>query len=250
MEETVLEDKKPCGCGCGTLIEAFDKWRHRPRNFVHGHTNRGKRFPQPGIRNRVCSKCGGQTRLDKRGNPVWRFDGDVLLCSNCFDHLRIERDPEGQKKRWLDYYYRNKDICIEKTKKYYVENKEVLIKNRVQRYRDHKLEENAVVRKSRRKNGTITKRRRVAIIISLGGKCVTCGYSKDFRALCLDHINGFGFRDRKRFASVSIYYRHYLDNPEEAKKNLQVLCCNCNIIKMTENNEYRCGYMAPTVTMD
>jgi len=250
MESTILEGKKPCGCGCGTLIDAFDKCHHRPRNYAKNHfRNTGMRFPHPGIRDRICSRCGtGKTYLDKRGNPIWRHNGEEILCTKCFEKLRNVRDSERQKRRWLDYYYRNKEERIEYRKKYYGINKERLIRKRVQRYRDHKLEENAVVRQSRRRGTSMSKKRRIEIVISLGGKCVCCGYSADLRALCLDHIEGFGWKDRKRFPSVHHYYLYYLANPEEARKRLQVLCANCNVIKMTENREYRSGYVTPVVT--
>ena len=77
---------------------------------------------------------------------------------------------------------------------------------------------------------------RQKVLISLGGKCVCCGYDKDLRGLVLDHINGNGSEDRKKHgAKVFRYYSKHLD---EAKMMLQVLCATCNQIKAYENREH------------
>ena len=74
------------------------------------------------------------------------------------------------------------------------------------------------------------------IIKFYGSCCCKCGYDKDIRALCLDHKKGDGYLDRKRLGSkVS---RYYINNIEESKDMLQILCCNCNKIKSVENNEF------------
>ena len=75
----------------------------------------------------------------------------------------------------------------------------------------------------------------------LGGKiCVNCGFI-DERALQFDHINGDGSileiktgRERNK-----TFYKKYLDDPELAKKTLQVLCANCNWIKRVVNQEFK-----------
>ncbi len=78
--------------------------------------------------------------------------------------------------------------------------------------------------------------KRLLVVAFLGGKCVTCGYEKDKRALVLDHKNGDGKEDRKERGSK--LFRYYCLNLEEAKERLQVLCANCNMIKAMENKEH------------
>jgi 5-methylcytosine-specific restriction endonuclease McrA len=75
-----------------------------------------------------------------------------------------------------------------------------------------------------------------------GGKCVHCGF-EDGRALQLDHINGDGAKDRNRPGGfcLSARYKAVMQNPEWARKTLQLLCANCNCIKRAENREYAFG---------
>jgi hypothetical protein len=73
----------------------------------------------------------------------------------------------------------------------------------------------------------------------LGRKCVRCGFD-DIRGLQFDHIKGGGIYDQQRFKGSSrAMYDYYLDNITLAKRNLQVLCANCNWIKRHENNEFK-----------
>jgi len=49
-------------------------------------------------------------------------------------------------------------------------------------------------------------RQRIDLLIALGGRCVQCGYSEDFRGLVLDHKMSGGSEDRKRLGdSFSSY---------------------------------------------
>jgi len=75
----------------------------------------------------------------------------------------------------------------------------------------------------------------------LGGyKCMKCGF-KDKRALQFDHKKGGG-----RNAVSKLGYRmmiiKYLKNTILAKKELQVLCANCNWIKKVTNKEHHKYY--------
>lgn len=83
------------------------------------------------------------------------------------------------------------------------------------------------------------KRQRLQIIDLLGSKCVLCGFS-DIRALQLDHINGGGHKERKKFLGGSTaMYAFYAKHPNMLKKNLQILCANCNWVKAYTNKEFK-----------
>lgn len=74
---------------------------------------------------------------------------------------------------------------------------------------------------------------KLRVFEKLGGKCVKCGIS-DHRVLQIDHINGGGCRERKKYKGRPSYYKMiYNDNSGK----YQLLCANCNWIKRIENGE-------------
>jgi len=79
---------------------------------------------------------------------------------------------------------------------------------------------------------------RISVFEILGDECIRCGFS-DKRALQFDHKDGLGNQDLKKHGGSLNMYLYYKLNPEEAKKELQVLCANCNWIKRHENKENR-----------
>jgi len=64
-------------------------------------------------------------------------------------------------------------------------------------------------------------------------KCRCCGFS-DIRALQIDHIHGGGRKEVKEIGVYAIYLKILDMSIEEARKEYQVLCANCNRIKETE----------------
>lgn len=73
------------------------------------------------------------------------------------------------------------------------------------------------------------------VIDAYGGGCCKCGF-KDRRALHIDHVNGDGSIDRKKHGTALQMVRRIIKNhfPPE----YQILCANCNCIKMFENKEF------------
>lgn len=66
-----------------------------------------------------------------------------------------------------------------------------------------------------------------------------CGNPYDTDYLSLDHINGNGADQKRKFKSSSSHtiYRWVINNPEEAKNTLQIVCMNFNVKKKIFNNE-------------
>jgi hypothetical protein len=67
--------------------------------------------------------------------------------------------------------------------------------------------------------------------------CKKCGYKISKIPLQIDHIKGKGRRERRKNSDTSRYYKKYALEPERARRELQVLCANCNQIKKFENKE-------------
>ncbi len=69
----------------------------------------------------------------------------------------------------------------------------------------------------------------------LGGiNCNNCNYDQ-FKALIISYINQ---KDSKTKGLLNIVrYRNYLNNPQQAKSDLEVLCFNCQRRKMTKQRK-------------
>jgi hypothetical protein len=75
---------------------------------------------------------------------------------------------------------------------------------------------------------------RQEIIRVLGGKCIRCGFS-DWRALQVDHVDGFPGENRVSASRRLLFYIQ--KSLREHRNEFQLLCANCNWIKKYENNE-------------
>lgn len=76
--------------------------------------------------------------------------------------------------------------------------------------------------------------KRIQLFEILGGfSCRECGFS-DSRCLEIDHIFGNG-KDMPLTKSGIVQY--YIENPDIAFEELQILCANCHKIKTLENFE-------------
>lgn len=70
--------------------------------------------------------------------------------------------------------------------------------------------------------------KRDRIAEALGGwSCVLCG-NTDRDVLTFDHTNGGGEAERRRRGGQFPTMNHYYMHPDEARRNLRVLCANCN----------------------
>lgn len=79
---------------------------------------------------------------------------------------------------------------------------------------------------------------RIEVLNFLGGKCKRCGFT-DWRALQIDHIDGGGTKEL-RASNSHVYWKNIMKLKEsEWTKKYQLLCANCNRIKVYENNEFR-----------
>lgn len=109
-------------------------------------------------------------------------------------------------------------------------------------YRLKKKEEMAVDESKRaqyreRVNASIQRNRkklRLSILEMLGNCCKGCGYS-DKRALQIEHINGDGAEERRKYKDPNTCYRFIKSQIEAGSDRYQILCANCHIIKHSED---------------
>ena len=116
--------------------------------------------------------------------------------------------------------------------KYYQKNKKKLDKINKKYNKNHKKQINNTIRK----RWAIIRQK---ILEEVGNsKCKKCGV-EDIRVLQLDHINGNGNILAKQITSGSMRHYYYYNNLELAKKELQVLCANCHMIKTIEHGDFK-----------
>lgn len=128
-----------------------------------------------------------------------------------------------------NYYLKHREKIRERSHLYYLQHPEYrkrMIENRCRYYQENKEK----VRESERK-----RRRKVSIkVLTHYGKgklaCVKCGFS-DPRALCIDHINSDGAKQRRELSIGSGYKFHRRLVREGYPNGHQTLCSNCNLIK-------------------
>ncbi len=81
------------------------------------------------------------------------------------------------------------------------------------------------------------KKLRAQILSLLGGKCRRCGIS-DPRVLQIDHVNGNGYKEIRKYGTGHPYYCHVRRTVKAGGNEYQLLCANCNWIKRYEKNEH------------
>jgi len=136
--------------------------------------------------------------------------------------VKWEETPHG--KRWTKEYH----------KKWYLENKENFLKQQKE-YLSNPINKK---RKNTQDRQRAQKYKKQLYGLLGGAKCKRCGYSKDVRALQIDHINNDGHLERSTMRGQAVkYWKYYQNHPKEAKLRLQILCANCNQIKKFENYE-------------
>lgn len=152
------------------------------------------------------------------------------------------------------YYLKNRARLIAKAKRYSKEHPAQIKKVHRARYmakREEIIMKSTLAMEEWRKNNPIIsteqntlrwRKMRREILEFLGGAiCVKCGFD-DWRALQIDHVHGGGLKEIRSFTSIRKYYDQIMAN----KSNYQVLCANCNRIKVHENKEWRKNKYAKT----
>jgi hypothetical protein len=164
----------------------------------------------------------------KQINPVCRVCGDILtgqnfsiktrktkglICKKCWSKgVRDRRYKNPKRARELEAIWRKRNP------------------NKVREY---------AIRHRQEKNDNAKKRLlkfRLEILSLLGNKCVQCEES-DFRCLQIDHVNGYGSKDRKTVSAGIPYYIYLIKKIKNGSKDYQILCANCNWKKKYDNRE-------------
>jgi len=159
----------------------------------------------------TCADCGDECQIPfepKFNRPVY--------CSECFQKNKPQESRERHSRDERDSYQdnsrtRSKSVkFLKKTESFYSNGSEKFYAS---------LKEK--------------------LFEILGGKvCSSCGF-KDERALGFNHVTDGDAFDSIRRSGFASSWGKYISEPELAKKDLRVLCLNCNEIRQpqTENKK-------------
>lgn len=202
--------------------------------------------------NKKCNKCLKEKLISEFHRKSVSKDSFNSRCKVCRlkDYYANREQYLARSKRWKiknKEYINSKDYKLKKKEynnKYWKENREKFKENGA-RWRENnrekireqmllwRLENGARLKKYARRNYLKAKIR--ALIAYSGGKleCKCCG-EKDIRFLTLDHINNDGNKDRKDGKGGYSYFVR-LAKEGFPRKDLQILCYNCNCGKRMYN---------------
>ena len=159
--------------------------------------------------------------------------------------IDFKKEYSDRTKLQKSYYWKNKEDRLKKANEYYRKNREKILKRTKNNYEDRKtkakkdldyreiyIKRLETIRLWHRERNR--KDREDALRAFGKVECAKCGFS-DRRALHIDHINGGGNQERKKFKDPNKYHKHICKNVS----NYQLLCANCNFIKKHEEQEKR-----------
>jgi len=108
---------KLCECGCGEIINKYNKWA-RERRFISGHQNRGRHHSKNTIEKIRASKIGSkhtiETKLKMKGRKAWN-KGKIGVQKVSEATKEKKRQKRLERKEKLGYI--NSPETIEKIKK-------------------------------------------------------------------------------------------------------------------------------------
>ena len=138
-----------------------------------------------------------------------------------------EKSKIKRKKLRKEWGLKNKIKVYEDNKKWRLNNKDIVKISNNKYYSNNKREhlEKCDIRRRKKINK--------AMNILGGAICKHCS-NTDFRVLQFDHIHRGG---RKDVIKNNAVLNEIINNPEQSKLKYQVLCADCNTIKVIENHE-------------
>ena len=147
--------------------------------------------------------------------------------------------PEERKQRQLEWSrkYHHSEKGRRKAEEYRLSHmqyyRDAKAKYRLTEHGKQKIKEYDSLRETKNRKNERRYSLRLKLVKLLGSMCAICGLD-DVRTLEIDHINGYGRRERTEFGDWYKQLKYYLLNESIARERLQVLCGNCHNIKTYE----------------
>lgn len=191
-----------------------------------------------------CSICRIEKPLSEFYKDRKRLNGHRSQCITCIK--KAINTPERREKRLsyhkayhLTYYSKNRlRIAIKRRKNHTAEP--------IGRYASYSSYPPDIAKKLKEQRDNEKHKasrlllRTKAFKVIANGSLIQCAKFKewdccsgisDFRFLQFDHILGGGKKHMRELKASNYMYKWIIDNPEEARNRLQILCANANWIK-------------------
>jgi len=191
------------------------------RNFQENEPSRSYRNSRserkPEMHTVTCDDCGDECKIPfepKFNRPVY--------CSECFQKNKPKESRDG--------YSRYKRSFREQNSKYELDTRSSQVNFGTNKSKSKKLLKKT---QSFYSNGSekFYSSLKEKLFEILGGKiCSSCGF-KDERALGFSHISDGDAFDSIRRGGFASSWGKYISEPELARRELRVLCLNCNEIR-------------------
>lgn len=180
---------------------------------------------------KTCSICNRTRSLNHFHKNKAIKDGYETRCKDCRSQLHREwyqRNKEKRLKQIREYARNNKEKRKRYRKEYYLRNTGKILKQTSEYVAENRVNRNKKLRK-RHENRKIDAMKK----LHNPPKCMRCPIV-DVRVLCIDHIHGGGHQERQNLSSHLLYNKIIKMMDEDARKQYQILCRNCNWIKHLE----------------
>ena len=170
---------------------------------------------------------------DRYSRDERKSDMHTVTCADCGDECQIPFEPKFNRPVYCSE-------CFQKNKPQ--ESRDRYSRDRNDSYQDHSITSRSKSAKSLKKTESFYSNGSEKFYASLkeklfeilGGKiCSSCGF-KDERALGFNHVDDSDAFDNIRRGGFASSWGKYISDPELAKKDLRVLCLNCNEIRQPQ----------------
>ncbi|HSG73943.1 MAG TPA: CxxC-x17-CxxC domain-containing protein [Nitrosopumilaceae archaeon] len=229
-----FQDHKPQESGGGSRNDRGSSYGRNDRGSSYGRS-RGSRFSR-GSRddrtnemfNATCGDCGDECQI-----PFKPRDNRPVYCRECFkDHKPQESGRGSRFNRDSSYGSTERSSRYDQGTSRFQRDRNPIHKrdnfgsrqdapNHEKQYRKNSFDNDSNSFYSTLRN---------KLFSVLGEKCVNCGF-EDERALGFEQTDDVSSFDYIQRAGAASSWEKYVSDPELAKKELQVICLNCNMIK-------------------
>jgi CxxC-x17-CxxC domain-containing protein len=239
-----FQDHKPKESGGGSRSDRGSSYGRSDRGSSYGRSDRGSSYGRSGgsrfsrgsrddrsneMFNATCGDCGDECQI-----PFKPRDNRPVYCRECFkDHKPQESSGDSRFNRDSSYGRKERSSRYDQGTSRFQRDRNPIHKrdnfgskqdapNREKPYGKNSFDNDS--------NSFYSTLRNKLFSVLGEKKCANCGF-EDERALGFEQTDDVSSFDYIQRAGAASSWEKYVSDPELAKKELQIICLNCNMIK-------------------